>query len=53
VSRGAGIPIIYLKMGYRADLSDIGSEDSPMGIENRRTPVGETMSAPDGKATFA
>jgi ureidoacrylate peracid hydrolase len=49
VSREACIPIVYVKMGYRPDLSDIGSEDSPMGVENRRARVGETMRAPDGR----
>src|SRR5215211_5345435 len=28
-ARQAGIKIIYLKMGYHGDLSDLGSEDSP------------------------
>ena len=49
LSRKAGLPIVYLKMGYRPDLSDIGSEDSPMGVENRRVHVGEKMLAPDGR----
>jgi ureidoacrylate peracid hydrolase len=49
VMRNAGLPIVYLKMGYRPDLSDIGSEGSPMGVENRNTHVGERMRAPDGR----
>ncbi|HEU0009441.1 MAG TPA: cysteine hydrolase [Verrucomicrobiae bacterium] len=49
LARKAGLTIVYLKMGYRPDLSDIGSEDSPMGVENRRAHVGEKMCAPDGR----
>lgn len=49
VARQSGLPIVYLRMGYRPDLSDIGSEDSPMGAENRRTHVGERMGTPDGR----
>lgn len=48
-SRKAGLLIVYLKMGYRPDLSDIGSEDSPMGVENRRAHVGDKMRTPDGR----
>ncbi len=49
VARKEGLPIVYLKMGYRPDLSDIGPADSPMGVENRRAQVGEKMRAPDGR----
>lgn len=49
VARQEGLPIVYLKMGYRPDLSDIGPADSPMGAENRRARVGEKMRAPDGR----
>ena len=49
VARKEGLPIVYLKMGYRPDLSDIGPTDSPMGVENRRAQVGEKMRAPDGR----
>jgi ureidoacrylate peracid hydrolase len=48
-ARKAGLLIVYLKMGYRPDLSDIGSEDSPMGRDNRRAQVGEKTRAPDGR----
>jgi ureidoacrylate peracid hydrolase len=50
LARRTGLTIVYLKMGYHPDLSDIGSEDSPMGMENRRNHVGENMRAPDGRA---
>lgn len=49
LARKAGLTIVYLKMGYRPDLSDIGSEDSPMGMDNRRANVGGKMRAPDGR----
>ena len=49
VARKESLPIVYLKMGYRPDLSDIGPADSPMGAENRRAQVGEKMRAPDGR----
>ena len=49
MARKEGLPIVYLKMGYRSDLSDIGPADSPMGAENRRAHVGEKMRAPDGR----
>jgi ureidoacrylate peracid hydrolase len=29
VARGAGVPVIYLQMGFRPDLSDAGDPDSP------------------------
>ncbi len=49
LARKAGLSIVYLKMGYRPDLSDIGSEDSPMGVENRRAHVGDKIRTPDGR----
>lgn len=30
-ARRAGVKIVYLKMGFQADLSDIGAEDAPHG----------------------
>ncbi len=49
-ARRLGIKIVYLKMGYRSDLSDLGAP----GAKNRllheqRLGVGQTMKAPDGK----
>jgi len=49
-ARRLGIKIVYLKMGYRSDLSDLGAP----GTKNRllheqRLGVGQTMKAPDGK----
>jgi ureidoacrylate peracid hydrolase len=48
LAREAGIKIIYLKMGYRDDLSDLGNENSPNRDRHLLFHVGETMTAPDG-----
>jgi ureidoacrylate peracid hydrolase len=45
-ARGAGIRIIYLKMGFRSDLSDLGAPDS---VNRVRMNVGKTVRAPDGR----
>ncbi len=47
-ARQFGIKIIYLKMGFRPDLSDLGAVDSPNRVRHLRLGVGETMRAPDG-----
>ena len=44
-TRAAGIPIIYLKMGFRPDLSDLGSPDSPNRIGHLQAGVGKTGQA--------
>jgi ureidoacrylate peracid hydrolase len=48
-ARRAGIKIIYLKMGYRPDLSDLGAPDSVNRVRHLRLGVGETVHAPDGR----
>jgi ureidoacrylate peracid hydrolase len=48
-AREAGIKIVYLKMGFRADLSDLGSTDSPNRIRHLHFGVGQPCSAPDGR----
>jgi len=51
-ARHAGVKIIYLKMGYRPDLSDLGALDSPnRGVAPAawRRSVGETIRTPDGR----
>ena len=45
--RRAGIRIVYLKMGYRPDLSDLGPPDSPNRLRHRA--VGSAVRAPDGR----
>ncbi len=47
-ARKAGIPIVYLKMAYRPDLSDMGATDSPNRIGHERAGVGKTITAPNG-----
>src|SRR5437879_1796651 len=47
-ARRAGIKIVYLKMGFRPDLSDAGPPDSPNRIKHSRVHAGEAMRAPDG-----
>lgn len=48
LARRAGIKVIYLKMGYRSDLSDLGAPDSPNRTRHMFLGVGETIYAPDG-----
>lgn len=43
-ARTSGVKIIYLKMEFRPDLSDLGPVDSP----NWRKRVGERVTLPDG-----
>lgn len=51
-ARRAGIPVVYLKMGYRPDLSDLGEPDSPNRVRHLKVfKVGETITAPDGTAS--
>lgn len=47
-ARQAGLKIVYLKMGFRPDLSDLGVPDSPNRVRHLRMGVGETVRAPDG-----
>ena len=48
-ARQAGLKIIYLKMGYRPDLSDLGTSDSVNRIRHLRFGVGQKIQAPDGR----
>lgn len=41
------IPIIYLKMGFHADLSNAGSKDSPNYMRHQMLGVGAVVQAPD------
>jgi ureidoacrylate peracid hydrolase len=47
-ARNAGFKIVYLKMGFRPDLSDMGVPNSPNWIGNHAIGVGTAMRAPDG-----
>lgn len=49
-ARKEGIKIIYLKMGYHADLSDLGSQDAPNRVRHLQIMhVGDTINAPNGQ----
>jgi ureidoacrylate peracid hydrolase len=48
-ARQAGLKIVYLKMGYRPDLSDLGPNDSVNRIRHLKFGVGQKIQAPDGR----
>jgi nicotinamidase-related amidase len=47
-ARQAGIKIVYLKMAFQPDLSDLGSPDSPNRVRHLGFGVGQTVRAPNG-----
>jgi ureidoacrylate peracid hydrolase len=47
-ARKAGIKIVYLKMAYLPDLSDLGTPDSPNRVRHLQLGVGQKVTAPDG-----
>lgn len=47
-ARAAGMKIVYLKMGFRPDLSDLGAPDSPNWLRHAAFGVGEKVRAPNG-----
>lgn len=48
-ARKAGVKIIYLKMAYQEDLSDLGTEGSPNRVRHLQIlHVGDTITAPNG-----
>ena len=48
-ARQAGLKIVYLKMGYRPDLSDLGATDSVNRTRHLRFGVGQKIQTPDGR----
>jgi ureidoacrylate peracid hydrolase len=48
-AREAGLKIIYLKMGYRPDLSDLGATDSVNRTRHLKFGVGQKIQTPDGR----
>jgi len=48
-ARRAGLKIVYLKMGFQPDLSDLGDEDSPNRVRHLHFGVGQPNRAPDGR----
>jgi ureidoacrylate peracid hydrolase len=47
-AREVGIPVVYLRMEHKPDLSDIGPADGPHWIKHSPDGVGDTVTAPDG-----
>ncbi len=47
-ARQSGIPIIYLKMAFKPDLSDAGPTDSPNYMRHQLLGVGTAVQAPNG-----
>jgi ureidoacrylate peracid hydrolase len=47
-ARTAGIKIVYLKMAFRPDLSDLGAPDSVNRAQHLAMNVGKTIRAPNG-----
>ena len=47
-ARKQGVRVVYLKMGFRPDLSDAGLPDSPNWRVHSHAHVGEAVRAPDG-----
>ncbi len=47
-SRKAGIKVVYLKMAFQPDLSDMGPRDSPNWRDHYQDGVGKAARAPDG-----
>src|SRR5438094_6745918 len=48
-ARQNGMKVIYLKMGYREDLSDLGAPDSVNRTRHLRFGIGQRIRAPDGR----
>src|SRR2546422_4018621 len=47
-ARNAGLKIVYLKMGFRPDLSDLGAPDSPNRMRHLGMGVGNSIRLPNG-----
>ncbi|MCV2361243.1 cysteine hydrolase [Paucibacter sp. TC2R-5] len=47
-ARACGIPIVYLKMGFKTDLSDVGPLDSPNHMRHQLMGLGAMAKAPNG-----
>lgn len=48
-ARSASLPIIYLKMAFKPDLSDAGPITAPNLIKHAPLLVGKALTAPDGR----
>ena len=48
-ARESRVKIVYLKMGFQPDLSDLGDTDSPNRVRHLHFGVGQSCIAPDGR----
>jgi ureidoacrylate peracid hydrolase len=48
VARAARLPVVYLKMAFKADLSDSGAPDAPSWLKHEPLQAGQHVTAPDG-----
>jgi len=48
-ARAASLPVVYLVMQFRPDLSDAGAPDSPNRIKHARGNCGAEVPTPDGR----
>jgi ureidoacrylate peracid hydrolase len=51
LARLVGMPVIYLKMAFHADLSDTGGPSSPTWLKHVPLQAGAGVTAPDGSAS--
>jgi ureidoacrylate peracid hydrolase len=50
-ARQGGLPVVFLKMGFRPDLSDLGPDHATNRQRHVFLGVGETVDAPDGRSS--
>lgn len=50
-ARANGIPVVYLKMGFEADLSDSSYPDGPTWLKHLPLNAGEATTSPHGEPT--
>jgi ureidoacrylate peracid hydrolase len=48
-ARQAGVPVVYLKMAFAADLADAGYPTSPTWLKHVPLRVGDAVESPDGQ----
>jgi ureidoacrylate peracid hydrolase len=47
-ARTAGLPVIYIKMQFAPDMSDVGDSLAPNYIKHQPLKIGDIVTAPDG-----
>jgi ureidoacrylate peracid hydrolase len=50
-AREAGLPVVYIRMEHREDLSDAGPDGSPHRRKHAPFRIGSNVAAPDGRAS--